>query len=903
MFYRDALKSISFSWESALSLAMASQLAYVRSETGIVQLATETWGFVGCIPFSANSTQGFVAWDEDCVLVSYRGTESIGDWLLNASVAPTQRPYGRVHGGFSKGFETGRTLVETALGQAGVAGKRLWLTGHSLGGALAVINAAEWLNRYPVTGVYTFGQPKAVGAEAAQFLRESYDGCLHRLVNDDDIVPGVPPGYRHVGRLYWFDDQGGLKAAGSETESMEATELPTELSESQFKDLQARLQELKTATEMTLPQYQSDIGSEQDSPDLESDRQAVFDASVEGILPSVLDHGIDRYINQIRVQLRSQYTERPAEVDQAIARVIGEVRDDANIGLEFDPKNAVSVSKFSQRGTVPVLLRVSGPDWVPPDLVTIHSRLGNFVTAVAPIDALDGLRDDPGVFSIDASREGGVLELDVSKSFVKAVDVHRPPITEMGDKAIVGIIDSGIDVLHEAFQDSTGNTRILYVWDQRGTTGNAPNVIDANAFSQPYGSLYVQSDIQQMITQGLATKALRDPNGHGTHVASIAAGRAVGAFAGGIAPEAQLIVVIPNMNSKPGDPHSIGYSNSHVDALRFIQSAAAKKGLPVAINVSLGMNAGAHDGSSSLEASFDSTTDMGRLPGVVVVKSAGNERGYKGHSSVAVPQSGYADITWDSAPQERDQDYIEVWFHAFDDIDFVLVDPAGSATPPATVASNKVEVTLNGNFCRLTLSRNHKDNGDNLLVITIEPDGSPIQQGTWTLRMLGKTVLGLGAGVVHAWVERHSSRAITFNTGDTDEMTLSIPGTAKHVITVAACGSALPLQLTSSSSWGPTRDGRSKPDLAAPGVDIVAALANTANHQDTVAQTGTSMAAPHVTGTVALVLSALYKSGKPMANAVQVRRELIATSQNFTGVHNKGVGYGALDTLAFFKRF
>ena len=761
-----------------------------------------------------------------------------------------------------------------------------------------------------MTGVYTFGQPKAVGAEAAQFLRESYEGCLHRLVNDDDIVPGVPPGYRHVGRLYWFDDQGGLKTDGSETESMEATELPTELSESQFKALQARLQELKTATEMTPPQAQPDIGSEQGSPVVESDRQAVFDASVEGILPSVRDHGIERYINQIRAQLRRQFTDRPAEVDEAIARVIGEVRDYANIGLrfdywlpEFDSKHDVRVSKFSQRETVPVLLRVSGPDWVPPDLVTLQSRLGNIVSAFVPIDALEGLRDDPGVFSIDASREGGGLELGVSKSFVKANDVHQPPITEMGDKAIVGIIDTGIDVLHEAFQDNTGNTRILYVWDQRDSTGNAPSAIDATAFSQSYGSLYVQSDIQQIIANGLATQPLRDPNGHGTHVASIAAGRAVGAFAGGIAPEARLIVVIPDMNTQPGNPPSLGYSMSHVDALAFIQAAAAKEGLPVAVNVSQGMNAGAHDGSSTLEASFDQFTGMGRLPGVVVVKSAGNERGHKGHSSVAVPKNGYADITWDSAPQVRDQDYLEVWFHAFDDIDFVLVDPAGAATPTATLVSPTVGVTLNGNLCRLRLTRNHQDNGDNLLVITIEPDGRPIQQGRWTLRMLGKTVLGLGAGVVHAWVERHRSRAITFNTGNTDEMTLSIPGTASYVITVAACGSALPLQLTNSSSWGLTRDGRPKPDLAAPGADIVAALANTANHQDTVALTGTSMAAPHVTGSVALVLSTLQKSGKPMANAVQVRRELIATSQNFTGVHNQGVGYGALDTLAFFNRF
>lgn len=153
MFDRTALKSEDFSWKSALSLALASQLAYVRSDQGLVRVATETWGFAGCIPFGSGETQGFVAWDDACVVVSYRGTESIGDWLLNVSLVPSERPYGRVHGGFSRGFETVRTRVEAALQQAGADAKHLWLTGHSLGGALATITAAEWVDQYAVAGI------------------------------------------------------------------------------------------------------------------------------------------------------------------------------------------------------------------------------------------------------------------------------------------------------------------------------------------------------------------------------------------------------------------------------------------------------------------------------------------------------------------------------------------------------------------------------------------------------------------------------------------------------------------------------------------------------------------------------------------------------------------------------
>lgn len=927
MFDRDALKSDSFSWKSALSLALASQLAYMRSDAGIAQVVVKIWGLDGCISFNVGSTQGYVAWDQDCAFVSYSGTESVGDWLLNASVHPTRRPYGRVHSGFHNGFDLVRDTLEGILDQAGVFGKRLWLTGHSLGGALAIINAAEWAGRNLVTGVYTFGQPKAVGAEAAAMLNQFYDGKLHRLVNDDDIIPGVPPGYQHVGSLYWFDERGELKSYGAATEVMKAEDLPNELSKEQFERLCLRLRELKDATDETLTRSQESAESDQLPPALESERQNAFNTSVEGIIPGVRDHNIERYIAQIRTQTRHQDI-GPAEVDEIIAEAIRKVdandpfRDElkldthAYLSHESDPFESIAgsalesneytnanSSAFSPHTTIPVLLRVNSPNWEPPtqSQLSIQSRLGNVVSAFAHVGDLKDLRDDPGVFSIKTSREGGILELTTSKDFINANSVHTPPITERGDGAIVGIIDTGVDVLHEAFLDGNGKTRILYLWDQKAA-GNGPSKHDP-AFDQSYGRLYDQNDIQKMIDQGHASDRLRDPAAHGTHVASIAAGRGTGNFAGGIAPDARLIVVIPDMKTEPGAPHSVGYSNSHVDALDFIKIAASKVGLPVAVNVSLGMNAGAHDGTSELEAAFDEFTGLGRLPGVVLVKSAGNERGHKGHASVAVPQNGYADITWNSATQSRKQDYIEVWFHAWDDIEFELISPSNTKSTAATAANPSVSVHLDGNLCRLTLTRNHKDNGANLLVIIIEPDGQPIQAGVWTLSMKGNAVLGPGAGVVHAWVERDDRRPVSFNTGNTDEMTLSIPGTANHVITVAACESALPLRLTNSSSWGLTRDNRDKPDIAAPGMDIVAALANTSHHNATVAQTGTSMAAPHVTGTVALVLSKQHKSGKPIPNAVQIRQVLLASAQNFNGVHNKGIGYGALDTLAFFNRF
>ena len=282
------------------------------------------------------------------------------------------------------------------------------------------------------------------------------------------------------------------------------------------------------------------------------------------------------------------------------------------------------------------------------------------------------------VMSIEGSRRDSGLDCAQSIPFVKADVIHTLP--EEGDEALIAVSDGGIDVLHEAFLDSAGNSRILAIWDQSDdVTGPAPFLPGGRT---SYGTEHTETAIAGYVSTGIVPPRLgRDTDGHGTHVASIAAGRAVGTFAGGVAPDAKLVVVRSRIKVGPTDPHSTGYSTSHTDALAYIKDFAKRKGLPVVVNMSQGMNAGAHDGTSLLEAAFDNFSRGGRLPGYVIVKSAGNERNKKGHARLLMNSHPTQSLQWDCDPSNRGPVVVELWFKACDEFHFTLTDPKGTKTP------------------------------------------------------------------------------------------------------------------------------------------------------------------------------------------------------------------------------
>ncbi|ADB19106.1 lipase class 3 [Pirellula staleyi DSM 6068] len=286
----SSLSKSTFTWKAALSLALASKLAY-ESEQSVKSTclgSARSWGFSSCEFIDVDETQCFVALTPEIALVAFRGTESRGDWLRNINVAGRTREYGVTHRGFLGAFQAVESRLRSAL--SGIAGQTLILTGHSLGGALATVMAAEWQHFMPASWGVTFGQPAVGRGSFRMFFSQNYSGKFFRFVNDDDIVPRVPPGYEHVGRLLHFDAQGRLQNGQSlpNTERAFAESIndeafkpgPPMLTEAEYQGLQSRIgQEVvsvnRPLTEShTMPQ-------------------------TEGLIPSVSDHSLDKYIAKI----------------------------------------------------------------------------------------------------------------------------------------------------------------------------------------------------------------------------------------------------------------------------------------------------------------------------------------------------------------------------------------------------------------------------------------------------------------------------------------------------------------------------------------------------------------------------------------------------------------------------
>ncbi len=203
------------SHRNAYWLGKAAELAYLDNPR--FEAAVGDWG-VKCRHVSVKDTEAHVAGGKALMIVAFRGTETKpGDIATDARFKRTRwAGPGQVHEGFNLALDRAWKDTLAAIGAVAAAGQTLWFTGHSLGGALAVLAAMRWTveSRKPaVAGVYTIGQPRVGDAEFSDAFDRALGKRTFRYINNRDPVPRVPiVGYRDVGKAFRFDDRGRLES-------------------------------------------------------------------------------------------------------------------------------------------------------------------------------------------------------------------------------------------------------------------------------------------------------------------------------------------------------------------------------------------------------------------------------------------------------------------------------------------------------------------------------------------------------------------------------------------------------------------------------------------------------------------------------------------------------------------
>ena len=572
--------------------------------------------------------------------------------------------------------------------------------------------------------------------------------------------------------------------------------------------------------------------------------------------------------------------------------------------IQNNPDNTVGQTVDDTKGTMMLLIE-SSYDLQPSETRAL-SNFGLVTTIAGPIAVLHADRPHldqikqlrlsyrvkpPRSFSVQLDRSVPDLGADAVWHGVK--DSYGRNVTGAG--IIIGMVDTGIDTTHPDFTFSNGTTKILYVWDQT-TPGHAPSGFG-------YGYECASSDIQDRTCPEL------DTFGHGTHVAGIAAssGQASGKYFG-VAPDARLIVVKSGKAVCDGVSWDF-YDAQILDGISYIVKKAAQLNMRAAIGLSLGGNIGGHDGTSPLELGLDAFVRAG----TPIAVAAGNDAGDSVHVRGQLSEGQNVTINVQVKTTTRDLQ-LDVWHSTEDHLDATLIAPDGE--PYLNPTPTGGTMTVYGNITTLASS---SILGKELFMEVSATQ--PLTTEVWKVN-LKATKVSSGSGVWDAWVDAETCAfpSAFFLPGDGYEVdphdTIGIPGTARYVVTVGAYttkpswvvnGTTYGRKdlatgaIAAFSSLGPTRDGRVKPDIVAPGLFIASARSTSVpiskSDPDLFHRVlaGTSMATPHVVGLIALILQ--YNPQLQATTIPQVLRET-ARLDEFTGMSSSGSpswGFGKID--------
>ncbi|MBZ4669180.1 MAG: prtP 3 [Defluviitaleaceae bacterium] len=475
------------------------------------------------------------------------------------------------------------------------------------------------------------------------------------------------------------------------------------------------------------------------------------------------------------------------------------------------------------------------------------------------------------------------IALDNSLREACITSVQRPPYDLRGRGVLLGIIDSGIDYTHPDFRNEDGSSRILYIWDQT-LEGQPPQV-----FAR--GVEFTREDLDEALSlptpmERIARVPHVDQIGHGTHVAGIAGGngRASRGTYTGVAPEAEYIIVKLGRTGIESFPRT----TELMRALKYVVEKAEELERPVAINISFGTNEGPHDGNSIVEAYMDEMANRWKTS---IVVATGNE-GDTGHHVGGIIREGEEIPIQFTVDQGTGGLSLTLWKSFADVLEFSLTAPNGESTGRISAKEGIQRITLGNTKILAYFGGPSPLNGDEEIFIALTPRNQFIDSGIWQLNLYGMDIV---EGIYDLWlpITEEVGRETAF-VEPILEHTQTIPSTAERMITVGAYNGTTN-QIAPFSGRGYTRRNRFiKPEIVAPGVNIMAPFPG--GGYDSLS--GTSMAAPHVTGAAALLMEwGIVRGNDPFLYGERLKSYLIrgaVRDRPSLSYPNSSWGYGTL---------
>lgn len=471
------------------------------------------------------------------------------------------------------------------------------------------------------------------------------------------------------------------------------------------------------------------------------------------------------------------------------------------------------------------------------------------------------------------------------------LQIQGPPLSLKGRGVIIGFIDTGIRYQLDVFRNETGGSRILSIWDQTIQTGEPPEGF-------LYGTEYTREDIDRALQSQnpLAVVPTTDENGHGTAMASAAAGSILnqGLTFRGAAPEADIAVVkLKGAKQYLREYYAIAdnaaayQENDVMEAVKYLERMAGIFQRPVVIVLGIGTNMGDHMGNSPL-SSYLGKIAVKRSRAVVVC--GGNEGDKEHHYSATMPEEVEMRV------EENTKGFcMELWGDRIDIYSVRLRTPGGEVTPVIDFrngSDSNYDFLFDRTLIYTRFSLTEKRSGNELIFLRFQ-NPTP---GIWTIIVSPSGEERVrGSGRFHIWlpITEFIDGGVYFLEPNPN-VTLTEPSNAQNVITVSTYN-GITGSWFSESGRGFTADDLIKPDFAAPGVQVSTILGN---------RTGSSMAAALTAGCVAQFMEwAIVEGYAPYGGSRSIKSLFIrgAVRENNVTYPDERWGYGKLNISGTFE--